>query len=375
MTADRHRVPSHPGTTQGDDRSVTPDPCPASGRREVGDSPDDFDEKAGRPAAARSGLRARLVADIGGTSARFALLDDAGLPAQVRVLAVADHPGPAEAIDAYLAAIDAPGDLGEAAIALACPVHQPVVRLTNGDWEFSRESLQARLGLQRLLLLNDFSALALSLPHLGAADLHQVGSGTAVHRAPKAVLGPGTGLGVSAIVFDRGRWLALAGEGGHCSLAPADQREAAILGLAWRELSHVSAERLLSGSGLPLLNRLVGAVDGRRAEDLTPAAIVARAVSGDDVQCRAVVETFCAMLGSLAGNLALTIGARGGVYVGGGIIPRLGELFERSAFRARFEAKGRFATYLAAIPTFVMLAPTPALLGAAHALTGGEDCP
>lgn len=375
MAADRHRVPGHPGPTQGDGRSVTPDPCPASGRGEVIDSPDDPDQQAGRPAAARSGGRARLVADIGGTSARFALLDDAGLPAQVRVLAVADHPGPAEAIDAYLAAIDAPADLGEAAIALACPVHQPVVRLTNGDWEFSRESLQARLGLQRLLLLNDFTALALSLPHLGAADLHQVGGGTAVERAPKAVLGPGTGLGVSAIVFDRGHWLALAGEGGHCSLAPADQREAAILALAWRELSHVSAERLLSGSGLPLLNRLVGAVDGRRAEQLTPAAIVARAVAGDDAQCEAVVETFCAMLGSLAGNLALTIGARGGVYVGGGIIPRLGELFERSAFRARFEAKGRFATYLAAIPTFVMLSPTPALLGAAHALTGGEDRP
>ena len=315
-----------------------------------------------------------LVADVGGTRARFALLDESGSPVQVRILAVADFASPVEAIRAYLSDVGGPAPAA-AAIALAAPVHDEVIRLTNGAWTFARAEITAQLGLQRLLLLNDFTALALAVPHLGDDELQQVGTGVPVASAPKAVLGPGTGLGVSGLLFDRGRWLALSGEGGHCSLAPAEEREAAILAHAWRDFGHVSAERLLSGSGLPLLHRLVAEVDGRHCADWTTAEIVARAVAGGDVQCRAVIDTFCAMLGTVAGNLALTLGARGGVYIGGGIIPRLGELFERSAFRARFEAKGRFAPYLAAIPTYVMLSPTPALLGAAHALAESEDCP
>jgi glucokinase len=317
---------------------------------------------------------ALLVADIGGTHARFALLDERGLPERVRVLAVADYVGPVEAVQAYLHEFDSP-PLRAAAIALAAPVHADVIRMTNADWVFVRADITARLGLAQLLLLNDFAALALSLPHLAAADLRQVGGGTVVPLAPKAVLGPGTGLGVSGVFFARGRWLALTGEGGHCSLAPGDRREAEILALAWREFAHVSAERLLSGSGLPLLYRLVGEVDGWSGESLATPEIVARAVSGDDPRCRAVIDTLCAMLGAMAGNLALTLGAQGGVYVGGGIIPRLGDLFDRSAFRTRFEAKGRFAAYLVAIPTYVMLCPTPALLGSAHALADSEGCP
>ncbi|WP_300450983.1 glucokinase [Accumulibacter sp.] len=314
---------------------------------------------------------ARLVADIGGTHARFALLDEHGSPERVRLLAVADHAGPEEAIAAYLGEFGNPA-LHAAAIALAAPVHGEVIRLTNAPWRFARAEIQRRLGLECLLLLNDFTALALSLPHLTASDLHQVGGGVAVPLAPKAVLGPGTGLGVSGVLFDRGHWLALTGEGGHCSLAPGNRRESEILALAWREFEHVSAERLLSGSGLPLLHRLVGEVDGWHAAPLSTAEIVARAVAGEDLHCRAVVDTFCAMLGSLAGNLALTLGARGGVYIGGGIIPRLGGVFDRSAFRTRFEAKGRFAAYLTTIPTYLMLCPTPALLGAAHALANSE---
>ena len=329
------------------------------------------DRASTEPAPMPRGL---LVADIGGTRARFALLDAQGNPHRVRILAVADYPGPVEAIQTYLGEVGC-RQLQAAAIALAAPVNDQVIRLTNGSWTFSREEIRSRLGISRLLLLNDFTALALSLPCLAAADLRQVGGGTAVALASKAVLGPGTGLGVSGLLFDRGHWLALTGEGGHCSLAPADGREAAILGLAWRELTHVSAERLLSGTGLPLLNRLIAEVDGRASEALTTAEIVARATANEDVQCGAVIDTFCAMLGSLAGNLALTLGAQGGVYVGGGIIPRLGERFDQSPFRARFETKGRFAAYLAAIPTYVMLTPTPALLGAAHALTENVDGP
>ncbi|MBL8395888.1 MAG: glucokinase [Candidatus Accumulibacter sp.] len=316
----------------------------------------------------------RLVADIGGTHARFALLGETGAPEMVRILPVAGFAGPVEAIQAYLAELDDPS-LHAAALAIAAPVHQEPIRLTNATWTFTSDDIKSRLGLQQVLLLNDFTALALSLPHLGNNQLRQIGHGAPVDRATKAVLGPGTGLGVSGVLYHGGRWLALATEGGHCSLAPADGREASILALAWREFPHVSAERLLSGSGLPLLHRLVAAVDGQPEEPLSTAEIVARAVGGQDAQCSAVVDTFCAMLGSVAGNLALTLGAQGGVYVGGGIIPRLGELFDRSSFRARFEAKGRFASYLAAIPTYVVLSPTPALLGAAHALADSEGHP
>ncbi|EXI70470.1 MAG TPA: glucokinase [Candidatus Accumulibacter phosphatis] len=315
----------------------------------------------------------RLVADIGGTRARFALLDEANTPQHVRVLAVTDFPGPVEAIQAYLEE-SASATPSAAAIAIAAPVHEGLITLTNASWTFSRESMRTRLGLRHLLLLNDFSALALSLPHLAATDLRQVGGGNTIAGAAKAVLGPGTGLGVSGLLHHAGHWLPLSGEGGHCSLAPADEREAAILALAWREFRHVSGERILSGSGLPLLHRLVATVDGRTHQRLTTPEIVARAVAGEDRQCAAVVDTFCALLGSLAGNLALTLGAQGGVYVGGGIIPRLGEIFDRSPFRARFEAKGRFASYLAAIPTYVILSPAPALLGAAHALAECEAC-
>lgn len=308
-----------------------------------------------------------LVADIGGTRARFALLDAAGVPGDIRVLDVADHAGPCEAIEAYLTQVG-PRQLSAAALAIAAPVGDSPIRLTNADWVFSRDELLARLAIAHLRLLNDFTALALALPHLPANELRQVGGGTALTFAPKAVLGPGTGLGVSGLLADRGRWLPLAGEGGHVSLAPADAREAAILALAWREMPHVSAERLVSGSGLPFLHRLVAMVDGFAEPGMETPEIVASALEGN-AHCLATINTFCAMLGTVAGNLALTLGAQGGVYIAGGIVPRLGKLFDDTPFRARFEAKGRFSSYLASIPAFVILAPAPALIGAAYALS------
>lgn len=318
---------------------------------------------------------ARLVADIGGTHARFALLDEHGNPHRTHKLAVADYAGPVEAIAAYL---DMVGQfrLEYAALAVAAPVDGDPVHLTNGGWTFARERILARFELRKLLLLNDFTALALALPHLANDDLGQIGGGTPQPDAPKAVLGPGTGLGVSGLLPDHGRWLPLSGEGGHVSLAAADAREASILELARRELGgvsqHVSAERLISGGGLSFLHRLVAAVDGFAYKTLRGEEIVDRALAGD-TPCHSVVDTFCAMLGTLAGNLALTLGARGGVYIGGGIVPRLGALFDQSPFRMRFEAKGRFSGYLAAIPTYAILAATPALVGAASALLASDD--
>lgn len=324
----------------------------------------------------------RLVGDIGGTQARFALLDAQGRPTRVAVLPVAGFATPEAAIERYLADIGAPR-LDAAALAIAAPVPAAgAVRLTNAGWEFSPVALRARFALCELLLLNDFAALALALPELAGDELRQLGGEAPVASAPRALIGPGTGLGVATLVRAGDRWLPLAGEGGHVTLAAADEREAAILALARRELPHVSAERLVSGSGLPLLHRLVAAVDGRSAdsaigcatggakdEATSTEAIVAAALAGD-ASAGATIDAFCALLGNVAGNLALTVGARGGVYIGGGIVPRLGALFDRSPFRARFSAKGRFSGYLAAIPVYVILAAAPALSGAAGALRG-----
>lgn len=319
-----------------------------------------------RPGPAPRGL----VADIGGTRARFALVDGAGQLSAPVEYELAAHAEPLAAIRAYLSGQGEPR-LDDAVLAIAAPVGDgEVVRLTNADWTFDRAALQAALGLRELRLINDFAALALALPVLAEAELRQIGGGAARPGAPKALLGPGTGLGVSGLLASGGKWLPLAGEGGHVTLAAADEREAAILALARREHAHVSAERLVSGSGLPLLHRLVAQVDGRSGAAsyaLDTPAIVAGALAGD-ASCRATIDVFCGFLGSLAGNLVLTLGAQGGLYLGGGIVPRLRELVDASPFRLRFEAKGRCKDFLADVPAYVILATSPALRGAAQML-------
>ena len=313
-------------------------------------------------------LKQSLVADIGGTRARFALVDAMGVLSRVSEFPIAAYPSPLAAIQAYLLAWKNP-PLAFAVFAIAAPVDEKTesVTLTNGHWSFDGAVLRRALGLERLEFINDFTALAMALPVLSDDDLKQIGSGSSLSLATKAVIGPGTGLGVSGLIRCGNRWIALAGEGGHVTLAPADERESEILALARRELPHVSAERLVSGHGLPHLHRLVAIVDGRSASEMASAAIVEEALAGD-LACRATINVFCALLGTVAGNLALTLGARGGLYVGGGIVPRLGVLFETSPFRSRFENKGRFKDFLADVPSYVILAPSPALLGAAQRL-------
>ncbi len=308
-----------------------------------------------------------LIADIGGTNARFALLTEpGGAPHAMRTLACADHTDIAAAIEAYLGGTATPRP-ARAVIAIANPVTGDRVRMTNHHWCFSIEATRRRLGLERLRVLNDFTALALALAHLGPAERLQVGGGVALARAPMALIGPGTGLGVSGLLpaGERG-WVALAGEGGHVNFSPADDFEIEILRHARRRFAHVSAERLISGSlGLPNLYLAVAELAGAVPEDLAPAEITARALAGRCPHCARALEVFCAMLGTAAADLALTLGAQGGVYIGGGIVPRFPEFFARSGFRARFEDKGRLGDYLRAIPTFVITAANPALLGAA----------
>jgi glucokinase len=315
---------------------------------------------------------ARLLGDVGGTNARFAWQDHAGAPLRdIATLPTADHATLADAIAAYLAR------LGRAAppwcaIGIANPITGDRIQMTNCDWAFSISGMQQALGFERLVVINDFTALALALPDLQPSELHQLGGGAAVPRAPVALIGPGTGLGVSGLLAGDapGRWVALQGEGGHVTLAAANPREAAVLQALRDEFGHASAERAISGQGLEALYAAVCTLDNVAGFAPLPAAeITQRALAGRDAQCVEVLDLFCGFLGSVAGNLALTLGAVGGVYIGGGIVPRLGDAFTRSRFRACFEDKGRFRGYLQAIPVYVIHTQvSPALLGAARAL-------
>ena len=320
-----------------------------------------------------------LVADIGGTNARFGWLS-AGSAAvtQVRTLAGAEHGGPAAAARAYLAQVAQA--LGPdyaapraAAFAVATAVGGDEVAFTNSGWAFSCAATQRELGLDALLLLNDFEALALSLPRLGASQVRAIGPAApraVASDAALAVIGPGTGLGVAGLVPTRHGWVAIPGEGGHATLACGDAFEAALIAAVRRDHPHVSAERLLSGIGLPVLHGAVAAVLGATlpAVPLSAGEIVERGLADEDEVCSRTVDCFCALLGSFAGNVALVLGARGGVYIGGGIVPRLGERFFSSRFRERFEAKGRFQAYLPAVPTLLITDTLAALGGAALAL-------
>ncbi len=312
-----------------------------------------------------------LVADVGGTNARFGWIDrpEIGV-SHVRTLATADFAGPAQAAAAYLAGLAEHGVDGRpasAAWAVATVVDGDQIALTNSSWRFSRQALQAETGVDRLLVLNDFEALALSLPRLRPAQWRSHGTPPSA-RGTLAVIGPGTGLGVGGVVQVGSRWVAVPGEGGHVTLAPADDFESALLQHVRRDHVHVSAERLLSGIGLPVLHRAVAAVLGWPVAPRQTPDIVERALAGDDPACVRTIDSFCALLGGFAGNVALTLGASGGVYIGGGIVPRLGSHFFASRFRERFEAKGRFTAYLSRVPTAVIVDTLAALSGAALAL-------
>ncbi|MCW5616903.1 MAG: glucokinase [Rhodocyclaceae bacterium] len=310
----------------------------------------------------------RLVGDIGGTNARLALILAPGQQAgHVQVLPCADFPGPREAIEHYLRSQQLPRPRW-AALGIANPVDGDQVRMTNHEWAFSIEAVRQALGLERLLFLNDFTALALALPALDPRELRKVGGGEAVAGRAIGLIGAGTGLGISGLVPCGRDYAPIEGEGGHVTLAASNAREAALIAQVARRFPHVSAERILSGSGLVTLYEATAELAGVSPEALGPSDITTRATSGSCDLCVDTVNTFCAMLGTVAADLAVILGAKGGLYIGGGIVPRLGEFFDRSPFRTRFEQKGRFSDYLARIPTFVIEAPFPALLGAARKL-------
>ena len=317
----------------------------------------------------RENTQPKLIADIGGTNARFALLNGDDVDDE-KVLACDDHPTLVAAIDHYLASIGAsspPRRPREAAMAIAGPITGDHIRMTNHVWEFSAATTRQQLGLSRLIFMNDFTALAMSLRYLPPQDLEAIGGGRAVLGTTIALLGPGTGLGVSGLVPAGDHWIPLQGEGGHVTLSVMNEREMAVLAQLRQRFSHVSAERVLSGPGLVNLYDALCAIEGVVPEALSPKDITDRALSGT---CRLSLETvsmFCALLGTLSGNLVLTLGAVGGLYIGGGIVPQLGRFFANSAFRDRFEDKGRYADYLADVPIYVIRTPLPAFIGLARA--------
>jgi glucokinase len=309
-----------------------------------------------------------LIADIGATNARFALVAPDGAITRARVLASDDFASLSDAIEAYLAAEAPPQKPTRAVLAVAAPVTGDVVAFTNHPWKFSVDNLRQRHGLEQLRVVNDFVAHASAVPFLNPADRTQVGGGAAVAGAPIGLIGPGSGLGVSSLLSAGQTVVTVQGEGGHVTMAAGDAREAAVIELVRSRFDHVSAERFLSGPGLVNLYNALCELAGEPAAPLTAEQITDAQIERQEPRAGEARAMFCAMLGTVAGNLALTIGARGGIYISGGIVPKLGQAFAQSQFRARFEAKGRFSGYLAAIPTYVITHPWPALLGAAKLL-------
>jgi glucokinase len=314
-------------------------------------------------------LERALVGDVGGTNARFAVvaLDDGALTLEApRTFRCRDYASLQDVIAAYLA------DRSDASpacvsVAVAGPVLEGVATMTNLPWSISEAGLVAG-GFRRAAVVNDFEALAFGLADLGPADVDAIGRTSAPPAGlTLAILGAGTGFGAAALVRRGARATVLAGEGGHISFAPVDPLEIAVLQRLTDRFGRVSVERLLSGPGLANLYDALAEIAGVAAPAATPAEITAAALAGDTLAVQAV-ERFCSVYGSVAGDLALSFGARGGVFLAGGIAPQLDVFLQRDGFRRAFEAKGRFQPYLAAVPTAIVTHPYLALIGAARAL-------
>lgn len=304
----------------------------------------------------------RLLADIGGTHARFALAAPGGLPRDATTLRTHDHADVVAAAEAYLA-----GRSVEVAVfAVNGPVEGDLIQPTNTPWPpFSILDVTARLGLRRLVVINDFVAQALAVPALGEGERKKLGGGEPVAGRPIAVLGPGTGLGLAALLPAPGGWQPVPSEGGHVSFAPHDEVEAAALVYLRERFGHVSNERLLAGPGLVNLAAALAGIAGQDLATDQPREVVDRARAGTCPHCRSAVERYPRILGAAAGDAALMFLARGGVFIAGGMVGYLGDLFDAGRFREGFVAKGRFDRLLEQIPTWLVTRADTGLLGAA----------
>jgi glucokinase len=309
-----------------------------------------------------------LVGDVGGTNARFALahmVEGKPVLENHQSFPAAEHPTFLGGVKAYLDSCEVKPTGG--VLAVAGPVTDGEIDLTNSPWRVSEAELET-LGLKPARLINDFEALAWGAPVVPADQLASLGGpDEGEEHTAIAVLGPGTGFGVSALARDiHGNEIAMPSEGGHACFAPGDPIEDEILRILRKRYDRVSIERLICGPGLLNMHRALAEIDGRESHIDDPAQITQQALDDPRSHCGATLARFCAILGAAAGDIALTTGARGGVYIAGGIAPRILPFLKASPFRERFERKGRFQPYMAAIPTQVILHKHAALLGAAR---------
>ncbi|MGA2341943.1 MAG: glucokinase [Steroidobacteraceae bacterium] len=308
-----------------------------------------------------------MVGDVGGTHARFAIVDPSDQYRIDRRQDLAESfPTFTDALRSYFERQGLQSRPPAAAIAVAGPVTNGSARFTNRGWDISEREL-LKFGFERALLVNDFAALAFAVEVLETKDLRAVGPDIpGLAGGTVTILGPGTGFGVSCLARYGDRAVPMATEGGHMGFAPSDDAEVAALQALRKQLGRVSVERIVSGGGLENLYRALEQLAGREARPLTAAEITAGAAKGD-AGCRAALTMFCAIFGAVAGDLALAHGARGGVYIAGGIAQKIETFLDQSPFRARFEDKGRLSPFVKAIPTKLIVNPDVALLGAARA--------
>jgi len=307
----------------------------------------------------RTSLNRVLLADVGGTNVRFAVLAN-GVVGPIAHMAVKDHRYFADALTVFLTD-QAGSTIPQAILAVAGVVTGQRCELTNSAWTVDVDELRARFGFETVRLLNDFEALGCALPHLPADQLVQIGGGARMPELPAVVLGPGTGLGV-AVYLPKVKSV-LRSEAGHTTAPSASTREAAVIERLRAKFPHVSAERLLSGDGLENIYQALLDIGSVAAPKRSTAEITRAARAESCPISRATVDMFCALLGDVAGNLALTFCAQGGVFIAGGVIRHIVDHLPHSAFRSRFESKGRLGWYVQPIPVFVIVCDDPAFVG------------
>ena len=305
-----------------------------------------------------------LIADIGGTNLRIGTTDPEGKIDNIKMYRCSEFSGLAEIVQDYLTGFDTNVVKLNACFAIACPVDNDIISMTNLPWEFSKKELQQTLGLSSMYFINDYTAIAHAVPTLTDNQKVKIGSGSVVENKPISICGPGTGLGVANVVNVNGQWISLGGEGGHVDFAPTDETEIKILNFLLKKYKHVSYEQLLSGLGIEQIYQALMSIQGQTPEALKAEDITAKAINNECDVCKASLDKFCEILGNFAGNLSLTLASFGGVYIAGGIVPRFIEYVQKSNFRSRFEAKGRFESFNQAIPTYVITEPQPGLMGA-----------
>jgi glucokinase len=309
----------------------------------------------------------RLVADVGGTNSRIGLFDETEQTIDNIVeYRNADFDCLEDVITRWLEELAAPAPT-RGCIAAAAPPSGDQVNMINLGWSFSCRELATRFGLDQFLWLNDFQANAHALPYLGSDDLEPICTGNPGESRILATVGPGTGLGGATLHWIEGTYVASDSEPGHVGLSPATELEIEIFRLLLPDHGDIYAELLVSGTGLTRLYQAIARINGIKPEELSPPEVSQRAVNGQDPLCVATLETFCALLGSACGDFILSNGAYGGLYIAGGIIPRMTDFLRRSEFLPRLRAKGAMRRHLKSVPVSIITEPYPGLIGAAHA--------